>query len=518
MIKRFFIALIICLMGLDSLAADYTICSSGCSAVTGDALCDATNLAPGDTIEYQADAPGGSATFVENFAAGTDDAGDSGGDIIIRGRDGDSITIQPLTGTAMLVRDYTQVSNLTITSPNQIALQLVGNNIDIDGNTIRGYTRGVEIQNAAARNNYNITNNTIRGETLQGFFFEYNDAAARDLTDVYVDGNTFEACGSHAIRLKYTADDAGSALKRITITDNIFEGPSTNDNIVLQTAATDYPNEDIVITGNTSIQGAAGFAGIYGFGSSTSNYGKNLISNNNIAGTTGATGGINIFYNQYLEVSINTIDGLTTASIDGNGILVDHGNDEIRIWRNKVLNASGNSAVNSGCAVMVLDSTNVSIVDNIGDSNYMGMFFSGDGVHTEITAYHNIFTNTGLHGQYFDDALDDGNDVTSRNNVFIASSGNAGTGCYREIGADVQTADHNIYYGFGSDYFTQSAGEGDSLINPQLDSDYYPTVDQAGIFVAGVYHYYDKSAIFNGDAQIGALPYVPNRTAAIILR
>ena len=88
--------LLILLLLWPSLAwgTDYTVCSSGCDETTIGAVFSGNDLAPGETIEVQADAVGGTATFTDKVTWGTDDLGSAGGGYVtLQGRAGDTIII-----------------------------------------------------------------------------------------------------------------------------------------------------------------------------------------------------------------------------------------------------------------------------------------------------------------------------------------------------------------------------------------------------------------------------------------
>jgi len=458
-------ALALLVMGWAGVAwgATYTVCSSGCDETTGDAVCDNNDLAPGDILEYRADTPGGTAQFNENLACGLNDKGDASADLIIRGREGDNITINAAAGNSILVRGYTNVSNLAFFSGNTSAIFIAGSYVTIDNNRITGGVRGVEIQNSSAKNNITISNNTLSGITNYGILYEYNDAAIRNLDDITISDNSITA-ETNGIRLRYSASDAGSIFQRITISGNTL-AVTSNAGLIIQSGGVATINKDISIRDNTLSGGTGGIA-VYGFGASSDAYGINTISGNSIDSVVGVTGGINLFYSQYVDIYENTISNITTGSVDGNGILIDHGNDNIIIKRNVINNLAGNGVVNSGIAIMILDSTNIEAYANKCLDTYMGVYYSGDGPHTNIDVHDNVFARVALHGIYIDDAMDDGDDTTTRNNIFTGTLTGGGYKCYREAAADAQTVDYNCFDDFDNNYFTQAAGANDVNTDP----------------------------------------------------
>lgn len=94
--KKIFIILLFVLFLLPLYSANaalYSVCNSGCNYTTIQGAFNGLDLAPADILEIRADVEGGNKTYTELVQPGTNDFGTSGQPLIIRGRAGDTITI-----------------------------------------------------------------------------------------------------------------------------------------------------------------------------------------------------------------------------------------------------------------------------------------------------------------------------------------------------------------------------------------------------------------------------------------
>lgn len=105
-------------LGGEARAADYTVCASGCSETTIQAVFDNNDLAPGDIVEAQADTVGGNKTYNEMVTWGSNDGGDADNQVTLQGRSGDTITIDGQNTRTECVHidsvDYVTISDLTL--------------------------------------------------------------------------------------------------------------------------------------------------------------------------------------------------------------------------------------------------------------------------------------------------------------------------------------------------------------------------------------------------------------------
>lgn len=464
------------LSGTGTGAANGNDVSNQCAGV-GDADCIGANL------------PAGSTAYLCNAATATvvnPVAGSAGNvttyDCSCPGGTAGSISVS--SGIAWNHnKAYTDVRNCTLTSAgittSDRGVAIGANNTNVTNNTITGTGRSIELGTAAARNNITISGNTITGSELNPIVWSYACGSAFDLDDITITGNRLIDNGRavskpNGITLQYTANTAGCAMHRIAITDNYIEGQGGNA-ITVDHAIDAVTNEDITVTGNECGPGNDGCIAIHSFGSSTSNYGKNIIANNIIRGTLGDTGGINVFYNQYLDIYGNTCEDLSTDNIDGNCILIDHENDYVRVFRNWGDGMLGDAgANNSGVGLMILDSTNVHAFANIFRNVKNCFWFSGETTESGNLVENNSCYSATLYGARVQ-AATDLNSLTFRNNVL---SGVA-TGISAEAGGNNQSFSYNLIdattnYDLNSVFTTSN----DVLVAPQFVGGANPTTPE----------------------------------------
>lgn len=305
---------------------------------------------------------------------------------------------------------FAEVVDCPVSGPgsNGNGIFIAANDTAARRNVIRGFNTGtgnsIEIQNAATRDNIEIEDNDMEGSATQSLLYTYGCAAARDLTDISIVGNRFGPnLAGQAILLTHTANTAGCSIKRVRIAENRIVKPA-GDAIVVQSAPTTVVNEDIIVEDN-ECNGGTGCIAVYAFGSSTGTYGKNAIRRNTCRETTGVTGCINPFYNEWFDVDDNDAFDLTTTGIDGNHVLIDHGNNHVRVRRNVCDGLAGGGVANSGVCLMVLDSQDVLLEANIGMDVASMFYFSGAGVENDIVARHNSGWSRD-YGAYIDSAMD----------------------------------------------------------------------------------------------------------------
>lgn len=119
-----------------------------------------------------------------------------------------------------------------------------------------------------------------------------------------------------------------------------------------------------------------GFGGVSlrGF-TSSARLGRPEYAYNDIDGLQGPAGGVNVFFGRY-DIHHNKIRNISTTTIDGNGILFDHGCQDSRVWANLIEDCPGRPGVaNSGCGLMILDSIGVKGWGNIVRRCKQGVFY-----------------------------------------------------------------------------------------------------------------------------------------------
>lgn len=149
------------------------------------------------------------------------------------------------------------------------------------------------------------------------------------------------------------------------------------------TAGLPFQALGVHIKGNTFTNGTeapsaifGGAIGVWGFGPSvTPGFGLNLIADNQATNIVGPTGFVDTFYGSYF-IQDNQADGITTSTIDGNGILLDIGTVNTIVRRNRMKNVWGKAGTfNSGCGVMILGKcTNNYVYGNWFNGCLSGLF------------------------------------------------------------------------------------------------------------------------------------------------
>lgn len=417
--------------------------ANACAGGTGGTSdTDCTTFADGQTVHYC----GAFTTILTIPNAGTNESSvnvytgscPGGTDATITTASGAAIN----QNKAFTTVEYFTLNPAGITTADR-GIILGANDITAQYNTITGGGRSIEFGTAAARARIAVRGNTIRNSELNPIVWSYACASAFDFDDITIDGNFLYDNGRavskpNGITLQYTANTAGCAMHRIAITDNYIEGQGGNA-ITVDHATDAVTNADITVTGNECGPGNDGCIAVHSFGSSTSAYGKNIIANNTIRGTLGDTGGINVFYNQYMDIYGNTCADLSTDNIDGNCILIDHLNDHVRVFQNYGHDMLGDAgADNSGVGFMILDSTNVHAYGNIFWNVKNCFWFSGETTESGNVVENNTCNNGTLYGARVQAAAD-ADSLTFRNNVLA----NVPTGISAEAGAGNQSFSYN---------------------------------------------------------------------------
>ena len=203
---RIFVFLCLVLLPSFAFGATYTVCNAGCDWTTIQGAFDdgsingGNGLEPGDVVEVRADIPGGSKTYFETVTPGSNDSGATENHVIIRGRSGDTITIDG-QGTRQYCFDisysYITVDNFTMDHATTYTFRFDGSN----GGTIQ---------------NCNVNCSTYGH---QGIYF-------KDTTDVLIANNTITTDDG-----SWTGTPDGIYIQHVTT--GIIEGNSIilrNDN------------------------------------------------------------------------------------------------------------------------------------------------------------------------------------------------------------------------------------------------------------------------------------------------
>jgi hypothetical protein len=251
----------------------------------------------------------------------------------------------------------------------------------------------------------------------QGFISQFVTAASATvtLTRATITGNRFHQCESprSIIHLRSDTGVTARTIADLVIEHNVFEG-CAGIPIEVNSAFNTYGlNTGLKIRHN--IERNCGFAVgssllggnvVRGFAPSTTpGFGRNEIAHNILRDVYGQYGGFNLFFGEYW-VHHNEMDGIYTETIDGNGVLLDHGNQRTIVEANKFRNIPGKTgATNSGCAAMVLDSTDCVVEANYGHDVAVGIYIgaqshndTGGSPNQSLHAVRNTFSGCTVAG------------------------------------------------------------------------------------------------------------------------
>lgn len=305
-----------------------------------------------------------------------------------------------------------------------------------------------------------ISGCTFNGNTFDGIslMMYSNTNPATAMTDIVIEGNSClnnaPVSPGHGLRVR---------------ADTLVGTQRSGGNLQL------YDNQ---ITGNGNGDSNSGGCALGGF------IGADVYLNNS-SSNTGAIGGFDLFWLQGANVYDNTCNDNTGGTIDANGILLDHGNDQVRLYRNECSRNTLGTGENTGYAIMVLaDNTNIDIWANYGDGNYRGLAFIGAGTPANVVAYNNTFTGC-LNAAYrVSDGWGAANELDVRNNIFTG----VGPVAVVESAPPAYTEDYNEYDGFTAEGRTLGANSTFG-VDPDLNANGYTQTSSpgynAGDFVTG---------------------------------
>jgi hypothetical protein len=425
-------------------------------------------------------------------------------------------------------RDYISFDNITITGGTSSCVYDYNanrNGIYFNKAILDGGSTGLLLPA-----NYNVTDVKIDGCTFQN---QTSNAAIRwlaatpatdtgILSDVDITNTTFQNISGSAIELRIESDCPVAHVSDIVVSGCDFSNVTGWSCYVgggTQTAGVNNHNSGYVQVFDNTFTSVAD--AIVVIGASASEYGHNKIYNNTISTTTKANGPINLFQSQYVDVYYNYIHDSTTTTIDGNGILIDYGNEHVRVYRNRIDNMLGKAGVdNSGCAIMVLNSKNVYVYNNYGSGSRNGLYVGDVSVSagellSNINFFNNTFTGCTSIGIDINSSLDatDVAQVTFQNNILTADGVGKGIDDNSTGGADpIHT--NNCLYNFATTYEGITAGVDETTSNPLFRSptDYHLTknspVKTSGIALPEVREDYDGNPRpLSGGCSMGAFQW-----------
>jgi hypothetical protein len=356
-------------------------------------------------------------------------------------------------------------------------------------------------------------------------WFVATAAAVSTMARLTITGNTFNninAAGTAraVIHLRTeAAASVSSVLSDVRIERNTFQTFRGNAIEAFDGHTTFGVFRGIRILDNDIQDGTEGFSNIGGGivlggigNSTTAGFGRNDIARNKIHRIVGATGAFNLFYGQYY-VWRNDVDTVSTTTIDGNGLLFDHGCNFSAAWNNEFRNIVGKAGVfNSGVGIMVLDATNCKAYGNTFDNVLCAILLGTAGAGQSCTIVTNTFTRVQVYGVYAGANADLPN-CGVRNNI-VQGSGHS----VYDLTATAWTAEtRNCFHGFASGTLNHTLGAGTITTDPQLGTDYsIPATSPCkgtGVYIPGAKHYGGHSmSVVSPD--IGARRYFAPRAIA----
>lgn len=350
------------------------------------------------------------------------------------GVEGNEVTIQSYgTGGTLAVasngniyvnRSNTIMSGLTITGTVLIEsaaasypatlgynIKLINCIVNIGGVYIQGYNADYSY------GKLQFVNNTIQNCTngIQLLCTSISGAKTIQINGFTATGNTIDTITNSAIELRFgnsTSVSNTSYINDVIITGNtlsnlgsggsggqfirIFASPS--DSIVPTSDRVNISNNTMHDDGLIGGSNASGGVAIFGYGKTATSF-ENKFQYNTVYNSYGAYGGCNVLVSNYVDVSYNSISNLSTGTVDGNGVLVDLYNNNIKVHHNTMSGINGKFAVvNSGCGVMILGSSeNIEVYNNIVNRCLTGLY-NGGVTSSKVIVKDNDFLECSVYG------------------------------------------------------------------------------------------------------------------------
>jgi len=388
-----------------------------------------------------------------------------------------------------------------VTGQNHSDVSIVGNTFLTDPNAAYGYSSAIlwfvsETSAVSTLTRFTIEENTfdrfIAGRSVIQMRTEPDVSLSSKIIDIKINNNLFSSCAGVVIELKHdvATKNVGAGVQCIgNVFKNCVESPL--------------------------LGGFGGAFSIHGFGhSTTTGFGLNRLADNVIENVQGAAGAFNVFYGSYI-IEDNYIDGLSTTTIDGNGLLFDHGADGCVARRNTFKNIYGKTGVfNSGYGVMFLDSVNCDVYGNVFENVQYGMHAAGADTFTmaqQFKCRNNTFTGVKVGGCYIGTTADKSQAVV-KNNVFVGDTGSAQVICPTVGGWTNES--YNTFYGFDVVNTNHTLSITDITANPLLNQYQRPIVDsplvEAGTYLGSLQD--NNSTTYWNPPTIGAYEYIRPRT------
>lgn len=401
-----------------------------------------------------------SGSFTKQFSVSSNANGASGSPTIIEGTNNASIA--GVTGSGILyggARSYITLRNISSTGHTAHGLQLASQT--------NAHT-GLTFEDCIFANN-----------TQHGFNYLVGTGGTSTLTDIEFQRCQFNSNGGEGLHLRIQDDSDASSLMTNIIVEHCEANSNPNRGFYIRgeqnndTAHSSYFQFNYNVAKNNGSDSSGGGCSLGGFGGN--GWGAVSVRHNVSSNNPGTAGGLNLFYFQYADVAWNQCNTNVSTGVDGNGILLDHGSNNVRIYGNECSNNDG-VGTNAGSAIMILDNQNIEVYGNWGDGNKCGLFCGGAGSHSAVVAYHNTFSDCQDYGLVVSGNWTENNQLTVQNNIFTAS--NVGTDILKEATAGAITEQYNIFYNFLTSPETFGTGTVDQA--PQLGiRNYLPATSPA---------------------------------------
>lgn len=283
-----------------------------------------------------------------------------------------------------------RIDGLSVQATGSSAVVVEGSNVYLSRMEIAGSVNGVLIRPDKRVDNLSLVGNRILNNEKAGVIF-YDSKSGVVLKNIYIRMNYIAHNGNHGIRLWFKRGAKSAYAKEILIEGNILRNNGADGIVVIHQGVDDNNKDgailDLAIRDNTISYGAGGIAVR---GAEPKDRTEILVSGNRMSNLSGVTGGVNLFWSKGVIVKNNIIRDLDTPRVDGNGILIDHGNRGVVVKGNIIRRSRGNGIVNSGVGIMVLDNEDIVLEDNVIEDCNVGMYFGGRRSSRKIVARRNL--------------------------------------------------------------------------------------------------------------------------------
>lgn len=401
-------------------------------------------------------------------------------------------------------RSYTDLLNVTVVAGTGPCVMVTG--APSNGVTIRGCTffgAADAMIKMLALDTWSYVDLTIDSNTFSGgsggtggsaIQWYVTSAITSRLTNLQITNNNFTKCSAaRAVILLRVLNAAlvGTKMADVRISGNTFNdcgaammevyGPEVTDR---NTGIQIYDNK---IYNQTMVGGLGGAIVLGGFGHSlTENFGENVIYNNKAYGLNGPTGFVNPMWGTY-KIFENEAEDIATTTIDGCGILFDHGCHDTVAFGNKFKRITGTGVKDytSGFGILVLDATNCEAYGNVFDGCVIGVGYGNKVGGQSSNIHNNTFLDVSLSGFNGNGGADFTTNNLVRNNLLKARSPDVAS--VRFLAGVWGGESHNAFEGFGPP--TQTLHATDMTVTDSLlDEGYRPhnhALKRTGTYLGG---------------------------------